>query len=273
MLNSKKLFLKDAILFIAGFRRLFQALCCTLFIAIGLSSCSNAGEADPSQASDITIYAAASTRVLENDLQNFAAALDSPVALILNFDGSAALVQQLNAGAPADIFISADKRTMDKAVAQNLVKSPQLIATNSMVMVVPKGNPAHITGVDSSLDKAILVLCDAQVPCGAVSQNLAAELGLRLKPASLENKVSDVLGKVVSGEADAGWVYRTDAAAAGDAVEVIEIPAAEKHINQLWAGITTNSANPAGAAAIIKLLVSPEFATSWEKYGFKPVAP
>ena len=146
-----------------------------------------------------------------------------------------------------------------------------MVATNSMVMVVPADNPAGITGVDDTLKNAKVVLCDSQVPCGDISQTLMKENNIELNPVSLEQSVSDVLGKVTSGEADAGWVYRTDAAAAGDAVKVIEIPHADKHPNDLVAAVTTTSGHQAEATQLLDLLASKEMAAVWEKHGFTPV--
>ena len=117
-----------------------------------------------------------------------------------------------------------------------------------------------------------VVLCDEQVPCGNVSKSIQDDLGIDIEAVSLEQSVSDVLGKVTSGEADAGWVYRTDAQAAGDDVEVIEIPKAEDHVNSLYAAVTTNSENPEAARELIELLTAKEFAETWEKYGFTPVS-
>ena len=80
------------------------------------------------------------------------------------------------------------------------------------------------------------------------------------------------LGKVVSGEADAGFVYRTDTAAAGDAVEVLDIPHADEKPNSLVAAVTTNTTDEAAAQNLFELLASPEMAVVWEKYGFTPAA-
>ncbi|AIG64327.1 hypothetical protein CATYP_06585 [Corynebacterium atypicum] len=225
------------------------------------------------EAVNLTVLAAASTRVLNDDLDELTKNLDQPLNLEYINGGSSGLVQQLQEGHPGDVFISADKKNMDKAVDTNVAANPVEIARNSMVMVVPKGNPGKITGVDDgSMDGKNVVLCDEQVPCGNVSKAIQEDLGKKIEAVSLEQSVSDVLGKVTSGEADAGWVYRTDAQAAGDAVEVIEIPKAEDHVNSLYAALTANSENPEAAQELIDLLTSADFAKVWERYGFTPVA-
>lgn len=224
------------------------------------------------EAVDLNVLAASSTRVLEDDFTEDALTLELPANLTFDFDGSSGLVSKMEEGAPADLFISADKRNMDKAVEKGLVLDPVNVATNSMVMVVPKGNPAGITGVDESLNGAKLVLCAPQVPCGGVSQKIQEDLGVSLQPVSEEQKVGDVLTKVVSGEADAGWVYRTDAAAAGDDVEIIEIPNADQHPNELWAAVAANSENKEAADGVLRLIASNAFSPVWEKYGFSAVS-
>ncbi|KAA8724030.1 molybdate ABC transporter substrate-binding protein [Corynebacterium spheniscorum] len=229
-----------------------------------------AASKDQSEAVELTVLGAASTRVLNDELSAQAAKLDQPLELQYVNAGSSTLVQQLADGSPGDLLITADQRNMDRAVEQGSVKEPVVVATNSLVMVVPKGNPAGIKGLDESLDNAKLVLCDEQVPCGTVSKKLQDKNGVQLKPVSLEHSVSDVLGKVVSGEADAGWVYRTDAAAAGDKVEVIDIPGAEEEPNSLVAAVTANTPHPDEAEALLKLLRSDSMRTEWEKRGFTP---
>ncbi len=236
--------------------------------AVALLTACTTGDAsgeDP----ELTVLGAASTRVVNGDLAARAAQLDPPLPVNFVNVGSPTLVQQLADGAPGDVLITADRATMDRAVARGTVAEPQVVATNSLVMVVPAGNPAGITAVTDLADTN-LVLCDPQVPCGAASATLIDELGITLTPVSLEHSVSDTLGKVTSGEADAGWVYRTDAAAAGGAVEVIEIPGAEDHPTSVLAAVTTGTGHPERAQALFGLIGSGEMADVWADHGFGP---
>lgn len=233
-----------------------------------LSACSPASETPGTAtagATDLTILGAASTRVANADL----AALTDHHLEFVNA-GSSTLVQQLAEGSPGDLLLTADEQSMDRAMEQGVVADPVAFATNSMVMVVPAGNPAAITGVDGSLDGANVVLCDPQVPCGNIAEQIMADEGLEITAASLEHSASDTLGKITSGEADAGWVYRTDAQSAGDAVEVFDIPGADAAPNTLLAAVTAESRHPEQARELLELITGGDMAAVWEDNGFTP---
>ena len=151
----------------------------------------------------------------------------------VNYGGSSGLVQQLTEGAPADVFASADQKNMKKLTDADLAQGePKIFATNVLTLVVPKDNPAGIRSVQDVLGKNVkLVTCAPEVPCGAATQKVEQANGVELAPVSQENAVTDVLGKVTSGQADAGIVYVTDAKAAGDKVTTIEIPKTDEAIN------------------------------------------
>lgn len=219
-------------------------------LALLLTACAGGQNAPAStgaatQAPKLTVFAAASlTEVLPKISDQ-----------TYSFDGSASLVDQLKAGAPADVFVSADKPNMDKAVAAGVVAgTPTQFASNVLVLVTPAGNPAQVTGLDASLEGKKLVACAVGVPCGNATAKLAAQLGLTLKPVSEETKVTDVLGKVSSGEADAGLVYATDARRAGDQVVTIQVPGSKKLPNTYWAAVVKGSKHADAAAGFISTL-------------------
>ena len=105
-----------------------------------------------------------------------------------------------------------------------------------------------------------------------MTEQLAAENNLELHPSSLEHSVTDTLGKVTSGQADAAWVYKTDAIAAGDKVEVIEIPNSEGFVNDYPAAVLKNTTNAEAAQAILELLHGEAMRSVWENAGFLPAA-
>lgn len=230
---------------------------------------SSAGASGSSGASGpsgpVTVFAAASLKDAFTQL-----AKDHPELTIrYSFDGSNTLRDQLAGGARADVFASADVATMDSAVAKGLIQgTPQVFARNALVLIVPAGNPGKVTGLDDSLTGKKLVICAAAVPCGNATKTLAAKLGVTLRPVSEETKVTDVRGKVESGEADAGLVYATDAKAAGAKVASIAIPGADKVVNDYPLALVTGGPNPSGGAAFLDAVRSARGRAVLTSYGF-----
>ena len=235
-------------------------LAAVVVAALGLAACGGAdagGAAAPDER--LTVLAAASLHGVFEDLGEVFTEQHPGAEVTFSFAGSADLVAQLDAGAPADVLATADETTMARAVADGTVAGePQVFARNVLTLVVPSGNPAGVGGLDDSLDGAALVVCAPQVPCGAATTALADLLGTSLSPVSEEGSVVDVLGKVTSGQADAGLVYTTDAAAAGDAVETIAVPRADEVVNRYPVAVTTGAASPELADAWVELLLGPE---------------
>lgn len=205
--------------------------------------------------SELLVFAAASLNQTFTELGKDFEADHPNVTVKFSFDGSATLVDQLAQGAPADVFASADKSNMDKAVdAGTMAGTPEQFTSNVLTLIVPKGNPGRITGLDGSLDGKKLVICANGVPCGSATVKLAELLGVTLKPVSEESKVTDVRAKVETGQADAGIVYVTDAKASGDKVEVIPIQGVDKARNLYLIGATKSSEQAELAAEFIALV-------------------
>lgn len=190
------------------------ALGLAALISSVLASCSNEGGER-----ELTVMVAASMCDLAEDVAD-----DVDFAVTTVCSGSSDLVAQIDAGADVDILITANQSTADRITDADRGTELDTIATNELVMIVPAGNPEGITGFDESMNSADLVICAPQVPCGDVSQQLADMNSISLSPVSEEQSVTDVLGKITSGQADVGLVYRTDANGAGDAVEAMTIP-------------------------------------------------
>jgi len=189
-----------------------------LVVAVLASSaaCSPADE----DAATLQVFAAASlTSTFEQLAEDFEADHDD-VEVELNFGGSSDLVAQIQEGAPADVFASADTANMDKLVQAGLDgQDPRAFASNTLEIITPPDNPAGIQAfADLAREDVNLVVCAPEVPCGAAALRAAEVAGVTLSPVSEEQSVADVLAKVTSGEADAGLVYVTDATSAGDAV-------------------------------------------------------
>lgn len=180
------------------------------------------GGTEPS--GELTVFAAASLNVVFEDIADIFTAEHPETSVTFSFAGSSELVAQLHAGAPADVLAAANESAMADAVANGTIEGePEIFADNVLTLIAPAGNPAGVTGLDEGLADADLVVCAPQVPCGQATNTLTSLLDVTLEPVSEEGSVTDVLGKVSSGQADAGLVYTTDAAAAGDRVETIEV--------------------------------------------------
>lgn len=196
--------------------------------ALTLGGCTAAaqdGTAPPGGDVTLTVFAAAS---LADGVESIADGFEAEhpgVRVRVNAAGSSVLAEQITAGAPADVFAPADEATMDRlAAAGEVTGTPRALATNALTLVTPLDDPAGVGSLAEATAAGVtLVACAPQVPCGAAARSAAAREGLDLSPVSEESSVTDVLGKVTSGQADAGLVYVTDAARAGDAVRTVPL--------------------------------------------------
>lgn len=265
-------------------RHLRTALAAAVFLT-GFTACGNSLANDPvaetstaaaAQEVTITVHAAASLQTSFEEIAAEFTAEHPRVTIDLNFAGSSTLLQNLTAGSPGDVFASADELTMDKAQNAELIApgSSNLFAANKLVGIVPTDNPANISTLeDANADGVNLVVCAPQVPCGALSQTLADAAGITLNPVSEEQQVSDVLGKVRSGQADAGLVYATDAALAPDEVTVFELESAEAARNFYAIARTSNTENPDAADAFIEFVHSAAGQEILVLHGFQTPGP
>jgi molybdate transport system substrate-binding protein len=195
------------------------------------------------------------------------------IASTFSFAGSPTLVTQIQQGAPADIFASADQANMQKVVSGGFASgTPSVFAHNKLEIAVQAGNPRHIASVNDLANSAIkVVVCAPGVPCGTYSTTTFGKAGITVKPVSQEPDVKSVLAKVALGEADAGVVYVTDVKAArtsGSQVDGVVIPdnlntTAEYPIAELR---TTQS--DAAAKVFVDYVLSDEGQKTLEGFGF-----
>jgi molybdate transport system substrate-binding protein len=208
----------------------------------------------------LTVYAAASlTAPFEQLGERFESEHDG-VEVTFGFAGSSDLVAQLRGGAPADVLASADEATMEKAVEDGLVADdPRILATNTLRIAVPPGNPADVWTLQDLADPALnLVVCAHEVPCGAAARRAAEAAGVTLHPVSEEQSVTDVLAKVTTWEADAGLVYATDVLAAGDAVLGLDFAESGEAVNGYPIAVLAGSEEPELAEAFVELVLGDE---------------
>ncbi|MEN2738182.1 molybdate ABC transporter substrate-binding protein [Microbacterium sp. X-17] len=242
----------------------------TLFLAgcVGASAAPVASTA-PAVSGELTVSAAASLKGAFDEIaREFSAAYPAVGVVPFTYDGSSTLATQIIGGNHVDVFASADKANMQKVVDAGLATGPQLFATNTLVIVVPKGNPAGITGLaDLAKPGTTVVLCAPGVPCGTAAQTLLANAGVTVTPASQEQNVTAVLTKVANGEADAGIVYTTDAKANSN-VQAIVPAGADKVVNQYPIVALDSAADAPAAAAFVAFVLGPDGQAVLAKYGF-----
>ena len=253
-------------------RRLTLLTATALLVAATTAAC---GDDDSSGASGdegttLTVYAAASlTTTFEQIGEEFEQQHDG-VRVEFSFGGSSDLVAQIQEGAPADVFASADTANMDKLTAEDLqAADPQSFASNSLEIAVPPDNPAGIASFADLAESGVnVVVCAPEVPCGAATQKVEDVSGVDISPVSEEQSVTDVLAKVTSGEADAGVVYVTDVKAAGDDVKGVTFPESSEAVNTYPIVALKDAADPDVAQEFVDLVLSDTGQGILEEAGF-----
>lgn len=200
---------------------------------------------------EVVVLAAASLTESFNEIADDFEAANPGTSVTLGFDASSTLAQQIVAGAPADVFASADTATMSRVVGAGAAEgNPAVFARNRLEIATPAGNPGQVRGLADFADQSRrIAVCAPEVPCGAAAVRAfdAAHVGPR--PDTLEQDVKAVLTKVQLGEVDAGLVYRTDVTAAGAKVEGIAFPESAQAVNDYPIVTLADAPNPAGADA------------------------
>ncbi|MEV7672088.1 molybdate ABC transporter substrate-binding protein [Streptomyces sp. NPDC088752] len=234
----------------------------------GGSTPSASGSATGAPAANLTVLAAAS---LTDVFKTAGAAYEKShpgTKLTFSFAGSQELVAQVSQGAPADVLVTADTKSMDKVKADT--GTPAIIARNRLVIATGEGNPHKVDDLKDLADtKLKVVLAAPEVPAGKYSKQILDKQKITVKPVSQEPNVRAVLSKVELGEADAGLVYKTDAGSAADKVDAVEIPDGQNAIATYPAATLKDSKNAEAAAAFVAWLSSPEGQKILQDAGFQ----
>ncbi len=241
-------------------------------VALALIGCVGASPPTGQPAStELVVFAASSLTEAFTALGQGFEAEHPTVQVTLNFAGSQQLAQQLALGAPADLFASADQTQMAAVVAAGRVnpESVQIFAHNRLVIVLPGDNPGNVhTLADLARPGLRVVLADASVPVGAYTRTFLARAdagpdlpanfsqGVLANTVSFEINVRAVLSKVRLGEADAGVVYASDGAAAGESVGQIPIPDALNVVAAYPLAPVSDGHHPQSAAAFVDFIFS-----------------
>jgi len=248
-------------------------LCLGLLLGVALYA-----RAQPAR--ELTVFAAASLRESFAELGKQFEGKHAGVKVLFNLAGSQELRTQIENGAPADVFASADHKHMQALVAAKLAADPKVFVRNEPVVVVPKGNPAGIKGLQDLPSARRIVIGVPEVPVGAYTLKIldaavkkyGADFRARVEArvVSRELNARQVLAKVGLGEADAAIVYRTDAATAKRTVEAITIPPDVNVVAEYPIAVLAHAKQPELAREFVALVLSPAGGEILARFGFKP---
>jgi molybdate transport system substrate-binding protein len=191
-----------------------------------VAACGDDASSGTAPGDEITVFAAASLSDSFTEIGKAFEAANPGAKVTFSFAASSELVQQINDGAPADVYASADQANMQKLTgAANAAGEPEVFATNELEIITGAGNPKRVSDVaDLGHPDLIVVTCGPDVPIGKYTTDLFEKAGVDVTPKSYEADVKAIVSKVTLGEADAGIVYATDVKAAGDKAAGVEIP-------------------------------------------------
>ena len=251
-------------------RRLLSLLGVLALTAV-LAACGNSNDSGSGENSDLNVYAAASLTESFTSLGRQYEAEHEGATVKFNFASSSDLAGQIDQGAPADVFASADEPNMAKVVASNMNDGdPRDFAGNMLEIAVPRGNPGKVTGLEDFADEDLnLAICDPEAPCGSAATEVFRKAGIVAAADTYEPDVKSVLTKVELGEVDAGLVYHSDVLASGDRIGSIRIPKSDRVINTYPIVLINGSENPAGGQDFIDLVLSNDGQAELAKWGFR----
>ena len=200
-------------------------------LAAGCGSSSSANGSSAAQGGTLNVFAASSLTEAFTELAPTFESQNPGWKVRLNFLGSDELAAQIEQGIDADVYAAASAKYPEQLQGEKMLGDTTDFATNTLVLITPKDNPAGIHSVQDLTKGAKLVVGDPAVPIGSYTETVLANLGIdpsSLNIVSKEDKVKGIATKVSLGEADAGFVYTSDANALGDSVNVIELPATRR---------------------------------------------
>jgi molybdate transport system substrate-binding protein len=245
-----------------------------LVVAVVAAGCggnddTSGGSSGAGSPTEIKVFAAASLTAAFNKLGEQYTAANSGTKVTFNFAGSQALATQIQQGAPADVFASADVPNMDKV--KDLVDTPQNFASNLLQIVVEKGDPKGVKTLEDLANPDLkVVLAAPEVPAGKYAKQMLDKAGVTVKPVSQEDNVKAVVAKVSLGEADAGIVYATDVTAGGDKIQGVDIPKDQNVTATYPIAMVKASKSQQQAQAFVDLVRSPSGQQVLESFGFLP---
>ena len=259
-----------------------KALIMSLLVSLlVLTGCSGNQSPSNSSSEEIVIFAASSlTNAMEELGEEFEAEHEN-VTVAFNFASSSQLATQLIEGGTADVYASANQTQMQNVVdAGQITQTPNIFATNFLVIAVPAENPANISSIeDLTLPNLQLVLAGPEVPVRVYSDEVIQSYGnqafqdqVYANLVSEEANVRQVVTKISLGEADAGMVYSSDITPdIANTIKVISIPKEHNVIATYPIGLIANSSHPESAQEFINFVLSDAGQSILNNWGFGPI--
>jgi len=231
---------------------------------------SSAGSS-PALSGSITVLAAASLQKTFTALGKTFEAQHPGVTVKFSFGGSDTLAAQINQGAPADVFASANQTTMQTVQkAGNTTGTPTVFVKNTLEIAVPPGDPKGVKTLADLTKPGIKVAeCASTVPCGSAAVKALAAAGVKLTPVTFETDVTAALTKVELGEVDAALVYHSDILGAGGKVDGVVFSTAAVAVNSYPIDVLKDAANPSAAQAFEAFILSPSSEQVLQQAGFQ----
>lgn len=216
----------------------------------------------------VTVFAASSLTDAFEELATAFETASPGIDVELAFDGSSRLAIQIVEGAPADVFASADERTMATVVDAGLVAgTPERLSENTLVLVTQPGNPEDVRSLDDlARPGLVVVLADPVVPAGRYAADVLERASVEVDPATFEPNVRAVVSRVALGEADVGIAYTTDVLASGEGVDAVPIPP-DENVTAAYSIAALTGAGEQGSA-FVEFTLGPEGQATLEAHGF-----
>ncbi len=241
---------------------------------LAVSGCASS---TPQGAARVQVLAARSlSQVFEALAAEFESAQASRIRVDLSFAGTPALVAQIDAGAPAGVFASADEANMNRVIAAGQASGARVFALNRFAVVYRAGNPFEIDRLGDLADPGLsVVICAPVVPCGEYTRAALKSAGTEIRPVSEEDNVGSVLTRVGLGEADAGIVYVTDLKAAlgepgsGVAGFALEPGEGGEIVARYPIAVLESAADPAAARSFVSFVLSGAGREILARFGFE----
>jgi len=221
---------------------------------------------------EVTVSAAASLTDSFVALAKAFRAANPKVKVRLNFGSTSTLVAQIQAGAPSDVIAAADMSSVERLVASgNVVAGPRVFARNNMAIAVKPGNPEKVKSIKDLARLKTIAMCGKAAPCGVYASSVLSRAGVVVKESNITRGVDAkaTLGAVVTGDADAAIVYKTDVIAAGKSVQAVDISTSSNVKAAYGIASIRGSKNGSLAKAFVDFVLSEQGWRILKGFGFQ----